>query len=83
MDEAGIAMWDDYSKAIDQMIEATHSAIPPWTIVLSNDKKWAHLAVIRRILLSIPYADRDIEAIGTEDNNIIGSGPEFLHSRSI
>jgi len=82
MDEAGIAMWDDYSKATDQMIEATHSAIAPWTIVLSNDKKRAHLAVIRRILLSIPYADRDIEAIGMEDENIIGSGPEFLRRRT-
>jgi len=78
MDEAGITLWDEYGKAADQMIEATHSAMAPWTIVLSNDKRRAHLTIIQRILLSIPYADRDIDAIGVEDNRLIGTGPEFL-----
>lgn len=78
MDEAGMAMWDAYTKASERMIERTHSAMAPWTIVKSNDKRRARLAVIRRILLSIPYADRDIKAIGPEDEKIIGIGPEFL-----
>lgn len=79
MDEEGMTKWDAYSVAADRMIEQTHSAMAPWTIVRSNDKRRARLAVIRRILLSIPYAERDIVAIGPEDENIIGTGPDFLH----
>jgi len=79
-DEASIAMWDDYTQAARRMINETHSAMAPWTIVRANDKKRARLAVIRRILLSIPFADRNVEAIGREDELIIGSGPEFLCS---
>jgi len=78
MDEASITMWDDYSRAAERMINETHSAMAPWTIVRSNDKKRARLAVIRRILLSIPFAGRDLDAIGNEDELIIGNGPEFL-----
>lgn len=78
MDEAGITLWDEYGKAADRMIERTHSAMAPWTIVKSNDKRRARLAVIRRVLLSIPYADRNISAIGPEDEKIIGVGPDFL-----
>lgn len=80
MDKAGMSLWDSYSKAADRMIETTHSAMAPWTIVRSNDKRRARIAVIRRILLSIPFADRDINAIGTEDDNIIGVGPEFMRT---
>jgi len=78
MDEASIAMWDDYTQAAKRMINETHSAMAPWTIVRANDKKRARLAVIRRILLSIPFAGRDLDAIGNEDEKIIGNGPEFL-----
>jgi len=82
MDEASIAMWDDYTRAAQRMIEQTHSAMAPWTIVRANDKKRARLAVIRRILLSIPFIGRDLEAIGNEDELIIGNGPEFLRQCS-
>jgi hypothetical protein len=47
-------------------------------VVRANDKRRARLAAIRRILLTLPYADRDLKAIGKEDDRIIGEGPEFL-----
>jgi len=78
MDEAGIDMWNAYTKAAQRMVERTHSAMAPWTIIRSNDKRRARLAAIRRVLLSIPYTDRDIVSIGAEDEQIIGTGPEFL-----
>lgn len=78
MDVAGMAKWDDYTRMRDLMFERTHSEHAPWTIVRANDKRRARLAVIRRILLSVPYAGRDMKAIGPEDERIIGSGPDFL-----
>jgi polyphosphate kinase 2 len=78
MDVAGMSKWDDYTEKRDLMFERTHSAYAPWIIVRGNDKRRARLAVIRRILLSLPYADRDEDAIGKQDHQIIGEGPGFL-----
>ena len=78
IDLAGMKLWDDYTKARDTMIARTHSAHAPWTIVRANDKRRARIAVMRRILRSIPYAGRDMSAVGEEDGKIIGEGPRFL-----
>ena len=78
MDIAGMTKWNDYTEKRDLMFERTHSAHAPWIIVRGNDKRRARLAVIRRILLSLPYADRDEDAIGKPDHLIIGEGPSFL-----
>jgi polyphosphate kinase 2 len=78
IDIAGINKWDDYTKARDQMVERTHKQFSPWIIVRANDKRRSRLAVMRRILLSLPYVGRDLDAIGKEDKKIIGEGPSFL-----
>ncbi|MHA6688197.1 polyphosphate kinase 2 [Mesorhizobium sp. A556] len=78
IDIAGLSKWDAYTKARDTMVERTHTAVAPWLIVRANDKRRARLAVMRRILLSLPYDGRDLEAIGKEDLKIIGEGPSFL-----
>lgn len=78
MDIAGAEKWDDYTNARNEMMARTHTAHAPWTVVRSNDKRRARIAVIRRVLLSLPYKDRDVGVIGNEDALIIGSGPGFL-----
>jgi polyphosphate kinase 2 len=78
IDIAGMAKWDDYTRARDEMMERTHSADSPWTVIRANDKRRARLAAIRRVLLSLPYEGRDLDAIGKEDDKIIGDGPALL-----
>lgn len=78
IDIAGISKWDDYTKARDLMFERTHKEFAPWIIVRANDKRRARLAVIQRILLSLPYDGRDLDAVGKPDKKIIGEGPSFL-----
>ncbi|PSH68423.1 polyphosphate kinase 2 [Phyllobacterium brassicacearum] len=78
IDIEGAKKWDEYTKARDQMLSRTQTALAPWTVVRANDKRRARISVIRRILLSLPYKGRDIDAIGSEDTLIIGSGPEFI-----
>lgn len=73
VDIAGIEKWDDYTDARDVMFERTHTEHAPWTVVRANDKRRARLAVIRRLLLSIPYDGRDCGAIGEEDPAITGA----------
>jgi len=78
IDLKGITLWDEYGKARDTMLKATHSEHAPWTIVRSNDKRRARIAVMRRLLRSVPYEGRDMAVIGEEDPKIIGDGPKFL-----
>ncbi|MCG8272438.1 polyphosphate kinase 2 [Aquamicrobium sp. NLF2-7] len=78
MDIAGITRWNDYTIARNQMIETTHSKAGPWTVVRANDKRRARLAVIRRLLLALPYEGRDLGVIGKEDDKIIGEGSSLL-----
>jgi polyphosphate kinase 2 len=78
IDVAGMSKWDDYTEKRDLMLECTHSEHAPWIIVRGNDKRRARLAVIRCILTTISYADRDVAAIGKQDGLIVGEGPSFL-----
>ena len=74
IDVAGMRKWDDYSAKRDLMLARTHTDIAPWTVLRGNDKRRARLAAIRRVLLNVPYTGRDLEAIGKEDERIVGEG---------
>ena len=78
IDVAGMSKWDDYSEKRDLMLEKTHTDEAPWIVIRGNDKRRARLAAIRRMLLRIPYAERDLDAIGKEDSHIVGEGRGFL-----
>jgi polyphosphate kinase 2 len=49
------ARWYDYSRARDQMLDATDTAAAPWYILRSDDKKRARLNAIAHILSKVPY----------------------------
>ncbi len=78
VDLAAMSKWDDFTKARDRMIAATHTKHAPWAVVKANDKRRAHLALIRHILLNIDYAGRDEKAIGKVDRKILGFGPKAV-----
>ncbi len=78
VDLAAINRWREFSEARDRMIAATHSKHAPWIVVKSNDKRRAHLALIRFTLLSIDYPGRDTKTIGRVDRKILGIGTKPL-----
>jgi polyphosphate kinase 2 len=47
--------WFEYSRARDNMFEATNTKFAPWFIVPSDDKRRARLNCIRHLLSLIPY----------------------------
>ena len=57
MDLESHRRWYDYSRARDVMLAATDTAVSPWYIVPSDDKKRARLNCIAHILTSIPYEE--------------------------
>jgi polyphosphate kinase 2 len=55
MDTASYQRWYEYSRARDQMLEATHSKHAPWHLIRSDDKRRARLNCIAHVLKSIPF----------------------------
>jgi polyphosphate kinase 2 len=51
--------WYEYSRARDDMLEATDTELSPWHIVRSDDKKRARLNCIADLLSRIPYEKVD------------------------
>lgn len=78
VDLEAIGRWDDFTAARDRMIEATHTKHSPWIVVRANDRRRAHLALIRHVLQSIDYEGRDLTAIGKVDKKVLGFGPSAL-----
>lgn len=67
MDIAALDKWGDYTEKRDRMLKETHTKHAPWIVAKANDKRRAHLNVIRHMLLSLDYEGRDIKAIGEID----------------
>jgi len=80
IDIKALSKWDEYTKARDIMLEATHTKIAPWTIVRSNDKRRARINAITHFLSQIEYDGKDEANIGETDSLILGRGPEFFNS---
>jgi len=76
VDIEGLAKWDDYTRAIAETLERTHSVVAPWTIIRSDDKRRARIAAVQTLLHAVDYEDRDLSAIGTPDPQICG-GPDL------
>lgn len=55
MDLESRRRWYAYSRARDRMLEASDKKLSPWHIILSDDKRKAHLNCIAHILESVPY----------------------------
>ena len=76
IDIDGLTKWDAYCAAIDETMQKTHVKQAPWTVILSDDKKRARIAVIQTILAATDYAGKDQAAIGKPDGKICG-GPKL------
>jgi polyphosphate kinase 2 len=79
IDVEGLKKWDDYSSAIRETLDRSHSSAAPWTVIRSDDKKRARLAAIRHVLMHLDYDQKDQDAIGSPDAQIIG-GPGLLNA---
>jgi polyphosphate kinase 2 len=73
IDVDGLAKWDDYCAAIDETMKLTHAKPAPWTVILSDDKKRARIAVVQTILNAVEYKGKDKAAIGKPDGKICGT----------
>jgi polyphosphate kinase 2 len=55
MDLLSYSRWYDYSRARDDMFQATDTKLAPWYVVNSDDKRRARLNIIMHLLGKVPY----------------------------
>ena len=72
VDLASLDKWDDYTRAKEAMFLHTDTSDAPWTVIKSDCKKRARLNAMRFVLQRLPYARRDMQAIGAVDPLIVG-----------
>ncbi len=76
IDIQGLAKWDDYSAAIAETLQRSHSPHAPWTVIRSDDKGRARIAAIQTVLHAVDFTGKDAKAIGKPDTAICG-GPDM------
>jgi polyphosphate kinase 2 len=59
IDRVALKHWDDYSRARDEMLRRTHTALSPWHIVRADDKHAARLNLIRHLLSQLRYRGKE------------------------
>jgi polyphosphate kinase 2 len=79
IDVEGLALWDQYTNAIEETLDRTDHPQAPWRVIRSDDKKRARIAAMRSVLSEIDYAGRDERIAKAPDTKITG-GPAMLAS---
>ena len=59
VDAAAQKKWKEYSQARDETFEKTDHAAAPWRIIQTDVKKIARLEILRDLLSSFDYKDKD------------------------
>ncbi|MDJ1007129.1 MAG: polyphosphate kinase 2 [Paracoccaceae bacterium] len=79
IDVEGLAKWEDYTDAIAETFERSHTPVAPWTVLRTDDKRRARLAAIRALTNGVDYAGKDAAVAGPPDPAICG-GPDLWHA---
>jgi polyphosphate kinase 2 len=72
VDKASRTKWKSYTKAKDEMFFYTDRPGAHWTVVKSQDKRRARLAILEDFLCSMEYSGKNHELLGTPDAKIVG-----------
>jgi len=71
IDEASVDKFEEYTAARNEMLLATDTAVAPWTVINSNEKKRARLACLSTVLDAVDYEHKDLDAVGGIDHRVV------------
>lgn len=72
IDVEGLAKWDDYTQAIADTFERSHTPTAPWTVIRSDDKRRARIAAIRAVIAGLDYKGKNTDVAFAPDPAICG-----------
>ncbi len=70
IDAVALEHWDRYTSYRDAMLERTHSALSPWTVVDNNDKQVGRINLISDLLERLPYQDKNHELLQPDRDKV-------------
>ena len=68
IDAEALKHWKDYTRARDEMLRRTHSAVAPWHVVRAADKKSARVNIIKDILSRLHYGGKNDQLVAPNSN---------------
>ena len=71
MDLESLDRWDDYTKAKEEMLDATDKKRAEWFTIKSNDKKRARINALRLFLHQFDYEGKDDSVVYAPDPLIV------------
>ena len=83
IDAVAVKHWKAYSAARDAMLLRTHTAIAPWRIVRTNNKRLARLNLIRDILSRLHYAGKKNKLVQPDADIAFEFTPDCIHSQRL
>ncbi len=75
--------WDEFTNAKYDMLKRSHTSAAPWTIIRSNDKHSARLNVLRVILNSVPYKNKNPDLDYVPNPDIVVSGAREIETMEV
>jgi polyphosphate kinase 2 len=82
MDYEAVGKWDDYTRAIRDIIAKTDTKHAPWTVVDANDQRRARLECMKVVLSAFDYEGKEEKNIGKIDRRLVLSGRQSLVATS-
>ena len=83
IDAVAVKHWKAYSTARDEMLLRTHTAIAPWHIVRTNNKRLARLNLIRDILSRLHYADKKNKLVQPDPDIAFEFSPDCIAAKRL
>jgi polyphosphate kinase 2 len=83
MDVKSFTKWDDYTKARDDMLEATDTKFAPWFVARSDDKKQVRLDIISHIFSQIPYKKIPRKKVTLPKRSVKKDDPKKMAKRHV
>ena len=83
VDAVAVKHWNAYSEARDAMLMRTHTAIAPWHIVHTDDKRLARLNLMRDILSRLHYAGRKTKLVQPDPDIAFEFTPDCIDSKRL
>ena len=72
IDEQAVKYWKAYSRARNEMLARSHSAMAPWTLVRANNKRLARLNIIKDLLGRLHYPGKNQRLIRPDPRIVFG-----------
>ena len=83
IDAVAVKHWRAYSDARDDMLQRTHTAIAPWHIIRTDNKRLARLNLIRDMLTRLHYEGKKSKAVQPDPDIAFEFTPDCILSKRL